>query len=372
MLSFAYRKLTDLGAPFIGLYLLKRRTEGREDRARFRERLGHASHSRPHGQLVWCHAASVGEAASILVLIEKLRAHYPGMSILVTTGTITSARMLEKRLPPGVIHQYMPVDRGRYVDRFLDHWKPGLALLIESELWPNMLNGLRKRMIPAALINGRMSDRSFRRWYRFKNWARELLSAFVVCLAQTEDDRGRLVALGAKPVRCSGNLKYAASPLPADAAELARLRGEIGTRPVWLLASSHRGEEKMVCAAHKNLRSMRPGLLTIIVPRHAVRGNEVAGIIKENGVAFARRSKKEPITPETDIYLADTMGELGLFYRLCRVALIGGSFAGGGGHNPVEAAQLDCAIFFGPHMHNFSSMAREFVRERAAVQLHDA
>jgi 3-deoxy-D-manno-octulosonic-acid transferase len=372
MLSYAYRTLTDLGAPFIGLYLLKRRAEGREDKARFSERLGHASRSRPSGKLVWCHAASVGEAASILALIEKLRTLYPHLRLLVTTGTVTSARMLEKRLPQKVIHQYVPVDRARYVARFLDHWKPDFALLIESELWPNMLNALRRRMIPAALVNGRMSDKSFRRWYRFKDWAKELLGAFVICLAQTEDDRGRLVALGAKPVRCFGNLKYAASPLSADTAELARLRAEIGVRPVWLLASSHHGEEGLACAAHKKLRDMRPGLLTIIVPRHAVRGNEVAEIIGQHGLAGARRSKKESITSQTDVYLADTMGELGLFYRLCRVALIGGSFTGAGGHNPVEAAQLDCAIIFGPHMYNFSAMAREFIRERAAVQLRHA
>jgi len=372
MLSYAYRTLTGLGAPFIGLYLLKRRAEGREDKTRFPERLGHASRPRPPGPLVWCHAASVGEAASVLALIDKLRFLYPHIHILVTTGTVTSARMLEGRLPIGAFHQYMPVDRARYVASFLDHWKPDFVILIESELWPNMLNALRARMIPAALVNGRMSDRSFRRWYRFKGWAKELLGAFVICLTQTEDDRGRFVALGARPARCYDNIKYAANPLPVDETELARLRSAVGERPVWLLASSHRGEEEIACAAHKKLREMRPGLLTIIVPRHAVRGNEVAEIITESGLTCARRSKRENIEPGTDIYLADTMGELGLFYRLCRVALIGGSFTGGGGHNPVEAAQLDCAIFFGPHMHNFSAMAREFVRGRAAVQLRHA
>ena len=245
MLSFAYRTLTDLGAPLISLYLLKRRAEGREDPLRFPERFGHASRPRPAGRLVWCHAASVGEAASILALIEKLHERYPGTNILVTTGTVSSAQMLASRLPAGTLHQYVPVDRAPYIARFLDHWKPDFALLIESELWPNLLNGLRARDIPAALVNGRMSDGSFRRWFRVRRWTKQLLSAFVLCLAQTEDERGRFVALGAKPVRCFGNLKYAAKPLPADEAELARLRGEIGARPVWLMASSHRGEEEM-------------------------------------------------------------------------------------------------------------------------------
>jgi len=372
MFSFAYRTLTGLGAPLIALYLLKRRVGGREDEARFPERLGYASRGRPLGRLIWCHAASVGEAASILALIEKLRTLYPATHILVTTGTVTSARMLGERLPKGAIHQYVPVDRAPYVERFLSHWKPDLAILIESELWPNMLNSLRGRLIPTALVNGRMSDKSFRRWYRFRGWAKELMSTFVVCLVQTEDDRGRFVALGARPVRCFGNLKYAANPLPIDEQELARLRDEVGNRPLWLMASSHRGEEDMALAAHRALRKKYPELLTVIVPRHAVRGSEIAEMVEERGIAFARRSIKEAITPQTEIYLADTMGELGLFYRLSSMAAIGGSFVAVGGHNPIEPAQLDCAIIFGPHMRNFSAIAREFTRRQAALQLQNA
>jgi len=369
MFSFLYRLATGLGAPFIGLYLLKRRAEGREGRARFAERFGHPSRPRPDGHLVWCHAASVGEAASILALVEKLRGLYPNTSILVTTGTVSSANMLAERLPPGTFHQYVPVDLVPCVTRFLRYWRPHFALFIESELWPNMLDGLRARQIPAALINARMSDASFRRWYRAKGWAKRLMSGFVLCLAQTEDDRSRFVALGARPVRCFGNLKYAAKPLPADEKELARLRPEIGNRPVWLLASSHRGEEEMVLAAHQKLREKWPDLLLIVVPRHASRGEEIAALLDERGIAYAQRTKQASIDGQTQIYLADTMGELGLFYRLCRVVFIGGSFKPVGGHNPVEPAQLDCAIVFGPHMHNFSAIAREFTRQQAAIQL---
>lgn len=369
MLSQVYRIATDLGAPFVELYLFKRRVEGREDPARFPERMGHASRIRPPGRLIWCHAASVGEAASILSLIEKIRELQPETNLLVTSGTVTSARMLEKRLPAGAIHQYMPVDRVPYVERFLAHWRPDFALLIESEIWPNMLNTLRARAIPAALINGRMSDRSFRRWYRFRSWAKELMSTFAICIAQTEDDRARFVALGAKPVRCFGNIKYAAKPLPVDEAELVRLRMDIGDRPIWLFASSHRGEEQAVCALHKQLHQKWPDLLTIIVPRHTNRGDEIARLITEKHLNCARRSHKENPAVRTDIYLADTMGELGLFYRLSPLAVIGGSFVTIGGHNPIEAAQLDCAIVFGPHMHNFSAIAREFTRKNAAIQL---
>ncbi|MGE3623329.1 MAG: 3-deoxy-D-manno-octulosonic acid transferase [Bdellovibrionales bacterium] len=372
MLSFIYRQLTELGAPFISLYLLRRRAEGREDAMRFPERFGHAARPRPEGYLVWCHAASVGEAASVLALIGRIRERHPDTPILITTGTVTSARMLADRLPAGAIHQYMPVDRAPYVARFLDHWRPDFALLIESELWPNMLDGLRRRGIAAALVNGRMSERSFRRWRRFRGWAKELLSTFALCLAQTEADRQRFTALGAKKAHCLGNLKYAAQPLPYDETELRRLRGMIGTRPVWLLASSHRGEEKIALRAHAGLRKTMPDLLTVIVPRHAVRGEDVAREIEKEGLAFTRRSKKQDITPATEIYLADTMGELGLLYRLSPVTVLGGSFVDIGGHNPIEPAQLESAIIFGPFMHNFSAIAQEFVQRQAAVQLRES
>ncbi|MDX2027523.1 MAG: 3-deoxy-D-manno-octulosonic acid transferase [Alphaproteobacteria bacterium] len=372
MMSQLYRALTDLGAPVIHLYLRRRLAQGREDAKRFPERLGHASQPRPQGRLIWCHAASVGEAASLLALIERLRVAYPDIHILVTTGTVTSAGMLAGRLPSGVIHQYVPVDRAAYVTRFLDHWKPEFALWVESELWPNMLTALQARVIPVVLLNGRMSDKSFRNWYRVKGWARKLLGAFVLCLTQTEDDRSRFVALGARPARCFGNMKYAAKPLPCDESELMRLRTDIGSRKLWIMASTHRGEEDIALEAHRRLRMKWPDLLTIIVPRHAVRGGEIARRMAEQGISVARRSRGDAIVPETEIYLADTMGELGLFYRLGRIVGIGGSFAPVGGHNLIEAAQLDTAIFFGPHMHNFSDMAREFTNNQAALPLQSA
>jgi 3-deoxy-D-manno-octulosonic-acid transferase len=369
MLSSVYRLATDLGAPVIGLYLWKRRVGGREDKRRFRERLGHASQPRPLGRLIWCHAASVGEAASLLALIERLRTLYPETHILVTTGTVTSARILENRLPPGVIHQYIPVDRISYARRFLDHWRPDLALWIESELWPNMLYSMRGRGMPAVLLNGRMSEASFRKWRMARGWAREILGAFALCLTQSNDESVRFTSLGAKSVRCIGNLKYAATPLPVDEEALDSLQKNVADRPVWGFISTHRGEDELALEVHKQLASQGPNLLTVIVPRHAVRGDEIAQFIRKAGISCAQRSKGEVIVPQTAIYLADTMGELGLFYRLCAVVAIGGSFTPVGGHNPIEAAQLGCAIIFGPHMHNFSDIAREFIAKDAAIPL---
>ncbi len=370
MLSLAYRLLTDLGAPVLGLYLRRRKALGREDAARFRERLGIASLAcppTPDGSLIWCHAASIGEATSALALIERLRALYPARPILMTTGTVTSARLMETRLPPGAFHQYMPVDRAPYIRRFLDHWNPGLALWIESELWPNALAALRTRQIPAILLNGRMSERSFRRWRFAKGWARELLHAFALCLTQTEAERARFATLGARSPLCLGNLKYAAAPLPCDEAELARLRGMIADRPLWLMASTHRGEEALALAAHQTLAAAHPSLLTVILPRHAARGDEAEALLREGGIPLARRSRHDAIAPSTGLYLADTMGESGLFYRLCPIAVIGGSFAPLGGHNPIEPAQLGAVPVFGPSMHNFSEVAEEFLRRKAAL-----
>lgn len=372
MLGFLYRTLTDLGAPFISLYLVRRRHEGREDKDRFAERLGKASLPRPTGRLIWCHAASVGEAASLLTLIERLGEIYPDMHVLVTTGTVTSAHMLASRLPAKAIHQYVPVDRMPYVRSFLSHWNPDFALWIESELWPNMLSGIRERFIPAVLLNGRMSEKSFQNWYKVKGWAKEILSSFVLCLAQTEDERTRFVALGAKPVKCLGNLKYTAKPLMADEEQLTQLKQSMAGRLCWVMASTHRGEEDMAIAAHKSLVTKWPNLLTVIIPRHAMRGEEAAAQLKTKNIRFARRSKQEDITSQTEIYLADTLGELGLFYRLCPIVAMGGSFTLTGGHNPIEPAQLGCAIIFGPHMHNFSEIAREFIQQRAAVTLKNA
>lgn len=372
MLSSLYRLLTDLGAPFIGLYLRRRRAMGREDAERFAERLGYSSRPRPSGRLIWCHAASVGESSSLLILIKKLHELHPDISVLLTTGTVTAARMIMPRLPSYAVHQYMPIDRVSCLSRFLNHWRPDLAVWIESELWPNTLATLRMRMIPAILLNARMSDKSFRNWYRVRGFARELMSSFSLCLAQTDSDKARFIALGASPVKAIGNLKYASAPLPFDAQELARLRTVIQDRPLWLMASTHRGEEEMVVAAHRELAVLHPRLLTVIVPRHAVRGDEVAQLLAGAGLRCARRSKGEAIGADTQIYLADTMGELGLFYALCPVAILGGSFVRTGGHNPIEAAQLGAAIIFGPHTYNFSEITREFMLAQAAIQLKHA
>jgi len=368
MIHHLYRALTVAGGPLIDLYLRRRMARGKEDRQRFGERLGRAGRPRPEGALVWLHAASVGEAQSLLPLIEILDAR-PRLKLLVTTGTVTSARLMGERLPEGAVHQYMPVDRPAFVARFLDHWRPDLALWAESDFWPNLLAETRRHGVPLVLIQGRISPRSFASWRRFPGFIGRVLSNFTLCLAQTCTDAHRLTQLGAPEVRCLGNLKLSVPPLPCDEAELERLKATIGDRPVWLASSTHAGEEAIAGRVHRQLG--RDRLLTMVVPRHPTRGPAIAAELEAMGLRVALRSKGQWPDEATEIYVADTMGELGLFYRLAPVVFVGKSITAEGGQNPYEPARLGAAVLFGPHMGNFPDMAPGLLAAEGAVSVAD-
>jgi 3-deoxy-D-manno-octulosonic-acid transferase len=366
-----YRAATRLARPALDRLIRRRIAAGKEDPDRIAERRGIASRPRPDGPLVWLHAASVGESQSALSLIAKLLAADNRLNVLVTTGTVTSARLLATRLPDRSFHQFAPLDVPRWVDPFLDHWRPDLALWMESELWPNMLTGLRRRKVPAVLVNARMSARSFDKWRRLPGVAAALLGCFQFCLAQSEAQAERLRRLGARDVDCPGNLKFSAAPLPAAEAALATLEKALQGRRILLFASTHEGEERIAGALHRRLRPKHPALLTVIVPRHPVRAEAIASELGATGLGVRRRSLGEMPDKADDVYLADTMGELGLFYRLADLAVIGGSFIRHGGHNPLEAAQLDCAILYGPDMSNFQAVADTLADAEAAVACAD-
>ncbi len=357
MLPSLYRALTRPLSPLALLYLERRRRRGKEDGLRLRERQGYAGGPRPPGPLIWIHAASVGEATAMLRLIELLLQTRPEIEILVTTGTVASARLLETRLPAGARHQFVPVDLPAWIERFLDHWRPDLALWVESELWPNLVLATHARGIPMILVNGRLSARSYLRWRRWPGLIGPMLGAFAQCLAQDADQAERLRQLGAREVAAVGDLKSAGAALPIDQAQLWHLRRQIGSRPRWLAASTHAGEEEIAAAAHRRLAADHPGLLTIIAPRHPPRGDAVAAMLAGQGLKVVRRSRGDAVAGDTEIYLADTIGELGLFYRLAGIAFVGGSLTPRGGHNPFEAARLDCAVLHGPDMSNCTGMA---------------
>lgn len=370
MLSF-YRLLTNLAAPLVRLWLKRRLIQGKEDGARLDERFGRSSLARPAGPLLWLHAASVGESVSTLPLIERLLMLPNPPFIVLTTGTVTSAELMAKRLPVGAVHQYVPVDLPSAITLFLDHWRPDLAIWIESEIWPNTLVGLRDRSIPAILLNARMSDKSFRRWQKRPKLAARLLSTFQICFAQTAADGERLRQLGALDVICAGNLKLAASPLPYEAAAEQALSSELSGRPFWLAASTHEGEEEQIAIAHKTAQKRYTDLLTILAPRHPARGGTVATLLRQQGLNVSQRSLGETINAETDVYLADTLGELGLFYQLSALAFVGGSLVPVGGHNPLEPAKLNCAILIGPHSFNFADIVADFAARSAIKQIKD-
>ncbi|MCP3411674.1 3-deoxy-D-manno-octulosonic acid transferase [Bradyrhizobium sp. CCGB01] len=349
-----YRRLASGLVPLAPALIKRRLKQGKEDPARVGERRGLSRDVRPHGPLVWIHGASVGEVLAAAALIGRLRDL--NLRILLTSGTVTSAAVVAKRFPPDVIHQYVPYDSPRYVARFLDHWKPSLALFIESDLWPNLILAGATRRVPMVLINGRMSPRSFPRWRRMYGTISALLSRFDICLAQSKTDAERFSALGGRDVVTTGNLKLDVPAPPADAAKLERLMAMTRGRPIIVAASTHPGEDEMLVAAHRSLAGFFPQLLTVIVPRHPDRGASIAGLITASGLKPALRSREELPTAATDVYVADTMGELGLFYRLSPIVFMGGSLIRHGGQNPIEAIKLGAAIVHGPHVFNFADV----------------
>ncbi len=363
--------------PLVRLWLQRRAARGKEEPARLSERLGIPGLQRPEGRLVWCHAASVGEAQALLPLLQALRRRESGLTLLLTTGTVTSARLVQQRragMPEGdgILHQFVPVDLPGAVDRFLDHWRPDLAVWTESEFWPGMLNGLRHRGIPALLINARLSDRSCRRWQAAPGTARWLLGSFAAIYAQTHGDAERLRRLGARDVQEVGNLKLAAPPLPVDEAAVAEWQQRLQGRPRWLVASTHPGEEPLAVLAHRFLEPHFPGLLTIIVPRHPERGPALASELGAPDLNIALRSRGEMPDAKTDLYIADTLGELGLWCRLSPLVAMGGSLIPHGGHNPLEPARLGCAVIFGPHMFNFTEAGAGLIAAGGARQFGDS
>jgi 3-deoxy-D-manno-octulosonic-acid transferase len=368
----AYRALTSLARPAAPALLSLRERRGKEEPARRAERLGKPSAERPPGPLAWFHAASIGETNAILPLIGALAEHRPRLSFLLTTGTVTSAKLAAQRLPARAVHQYAPLDAPEFVRAFLDYWRPDLAVFTESEIWPNLILESSARGIPLALVNARMTKRSFRRWRSSPGFARPLFSRFTLVLAQNEGLARRFAALGARSAVAAGNLKVDAPPPPVDAGELARLSKTLDGRPLLLAASTHDGEERIIADAHRRLGPTMPSLCSIIVPRHPERGSAIAEMLRVEGLSVARRSLGEMPDAAVNAYVADTIGELGIFYKLAPVAFIGGSLQQRGGQNPIEAVQQGAAVLVGPHWQNFGDAYDALIRHKGAIVVRSA
>lgn len=352
-------------------YIKKRLHRGKEDKERFNERTGRPKQKRPEGKLVWLHGASVGESISMLPLIQKILDTYPDAHVMVTTGTVTSADVMSKRLPERAFHQYIPIDNPFFTTRFIKHWQPNVALWFESELWPAMLSSIKRKNIPLILINGRISNKSFKRWQQFDFICKELLSCFSLCLGQSEEDAYRLQVLGAQNTLCLGNLKYAGLPLPIDENKKNEIIQQIGNRTFWLASSTHNDEEIRIAKVHKRLKVKFPDLLTIIAPRHPQRGEEIKTEIEKIELKTSLRSQNEPIHSDTDIYIANTIGEMGLWYDLAKLVFIGGSLVPHGGQNFMEPSRVRDAVIVGPHMHNFTDAMNRAKKADAVIQVTD-
>jgi 3-deoxy-D-manno-octulosonic-acid transferase len=365
----AYRVVSTLLSPAVPMLLKRRIVRGKEHRERNCERQGYAALARPEGTLIWVHGASVGECVAALPLIDALLKTVP-CRILVTSGTVTSAKLMAERLPAGVIHQFVPVDTPAATARFLDHWKPQAGLFVDSDIWPNLIVGAHARGVKLALINARMTERSFRNWRWAKKTAAAIMASYQTCLAQDDAIAARFRALGTPNVEVIGSLKADAPELPVDPAKLEQMRTAIGGRPVLLAAQTHPGEEETILPAHDTLRRSFPDLLTIIVPRHTQRADDIAMLCGTR--SHKKRSADALPDAATAVYIADTMGELGLFYRLTRFAFIGGSLIRHGGQNPLEPAKLGCAVLAGPHTYNFTKAYEALLAAQATGMVNSS
>lgn len=364
-----YRWTGAAAYPFMGTYMAWRAAKGKEDSSRRRERYGVSEKRRPAGPLVWMHAASVGETNAVVPLIERILEN--DINVVLTTGTVTSARLAEARLGERIIHQYVPLDLKPAVSKFLDHWRPDLAIIAESEIWPMTILELGARRVPQVLVNGRLSDRSFASWKKRAFLAEALFENLAHVVAQTEADGERFAALGARPVTVSGNLKVDTPPPSVDQELLADIRRQVGVRRTWAAVSTHDGEEAVAGEVHGLLKAGHPGLLTIIVPRHPERAEAITRQLAAKGLKVARRSLGESIGPDVDILLGDTIGEMGLYLRLTEIAFVGRSLTAKGGQNPLEPAMLNTAVLAGLNVQNFRESYQKLIDRGAARLVRD-
>lgn len=362
-----YRGISYFIYPFLMMFLYRRRQKGKEDAVRYKERFGFYSIERPKGHLVWIHCASVGESLSIIPLVRRLVLK---SSVLVTTGTVTSAELMEKRLPKGAFHQYVPVDYPTFVRRFMRYFHPDVGFFVESDFWPNMMLEAQKCHVPLILLNGRISDHSFEEWQKKALFfIRALLRVFVFCLGQTDEDARRLSVLGAVKTDCVGNLKFSATDMPFDENEFHSLILSIKDRPVWVASSTHDNEEEQIGQIVVELKKKYPTLLTVLVPRHPHRAKNIASQLSQMGLSVHQRSLHEDMS--CDIYLGDTIGEMGLYYRLAPIVFVGGSLIEWGGQNMLEPMRLGACTLVGPFTMNFREIIKKAKQFEAIIEVQN-
>lgn len=371
LLRSGYSILSWVGAPLVSGYLKWRSFKGREDKTRLSERKGVTNCPRPQKPLLWIHAVSVGESMVSVAIAQAILKQYPHVYILLTTTTTSSAKIVGQKLPKNTIHQFGPVDTPQAVHRFLEHWKPDLAIWVESEFWPNLIHGTQKRGIPTILLNGRISSKSFSNWKKLKSLISPLLSRFDLCAVQSEEQATFFQALGANNICVMGNAKTIITPLKVDAKKYKAFKIEAGERPLWLVASSHPGEEEIAFEAHKSLKKDYPDLLTILVPRHIERATALQQLALKEGLSVALQTETTSFKG-IEVYIANTLGELSTFFALSPIVLMGATLVPKGGHNPIEAAQLGAFVLHGPHIFNNSHLYKILSSLELSQEIQDS
>ena len=369
-----YNLMTKIIRPLFYLFFIYRFLKNKEERGKYSERKGFSSSKKPKGKIVWVHAASVGEALSSLPLIDKLKELSPKISILITTSTKTSKEIIVKKKIDDLIHQYAPWDNEKFCTNFLNFWQPDLAIFLESEIWPNLLNETNKKNIPLCLVNARITDNTFKKWLKFPKTIKYLLSFFSIIIAQDELSKIKLQKLGAKNIFVYGNLKNDSKKLLYDIEDFRKYDEFLKEKSLLVAASTHEGEEVEIINKFKSLLIELPNLFLVVAPRHPDRRSNLVKIIKKSGFTdkdFILRSSNDYLDQNIKIFLLDSIGELGYFYKKSNAVIMGGAFGYFGGHNPIEPALFENAIFSGPNFYNFKDEYNQLLKNDGAKIIYD-
>ena len=355
-------------SPFVLVYRL---FKNKEHKTRFLEKLSFNLKKRENGKLIWFHTVSVGELLSIIPLIEKIENNNQISQILVTSSTLTSSELFKKFKFKKTIHQFYPIDNNYFAKKFLDNWKPSIAIFVDSEVWPNMLINLNKKKIITILLNARISIKSFKRWKKLSFFSKNLFSKFNYTYPQNKETQKHLKKLGVKNIKLIGNLKFSQKRKIINSKNL-QLNNLSKNKKIWCAMSTHRGEEKICLEVYKNQIRKNKKIILVIIPRHIHRINEIKKEVNNYNLKFHLHSSKKKVSKDTNIYLVDTYGEAENFFNLCKIVFIGKSLTNKGGQNPLEAARHNCKIIHGPNISNFKEVYEMLDKKKLAKKIHSS
>ena len=367
---FVYRTFINLILILSPFIILIRLLKKKEDFIRFKEKLCFFTKSRSKGKLIWFHGASVGEFQSIVPLLEKYEKSKKISQILITSNTLSSSKIISKIKLKKITHQFFPIDSNLIVKRFINHWKPSMALFVDSEIWPNMLINLNEKKIPTVLLNARITEKSYKRWIKLKSFAKLIFNKFSLCLCSNKETVVFLKKLGAKNIKYLDNLKYSQSENEKIEIDNQTIRF-ISNRTAWCASSTHNSEEKFVGLVHNKLKKKYKNLLTVIIPRHIDRKEQIRNELSNLGLKVHMHEPKTKIHQDTDIYLVNSFGKTKSFYSVIKNIFLGGSIIKHGGQNPLEAVRYNCNILHGPNVSNFNEIYNFLNKQKISKKIYN-